>query len=83
MNRRQWKKAYKKKYGHNPPSKRNSRAKENIIPQFTIPQAAAPQFKMPDVSEIVAKIFETLGNAFANAAEASKRIAEDLKRSTD
>ena len=83
MNRRQWKKAYKKKYGHNPPSKRNSRAKENIIPQFTIPQATAPQFKMPDVSEIVSKIFEALGNAFANAAEASKRIAEDLKRSTD
>lgn len=79
MNRRQWKKAYKKKYGHNPPSKRNSPAKENIIPQFTIPQAAAPQFKMPDIS----KIFEMLGNAFANAAEASKRIAEDLKRSTD
>lgn len=78
MNRRQWKKAYKKKYGHNPPSKRNSRAKENIIPQ-----AAAPQFKMPDISEIVSKIFETLGNAFANAAETSKRIAEDLKRSTD
>lgn len=69
MNRRQWKKAYKKKYGHNPPSKRNSPAKENIIPQF----------KMPDIS----KIFEMLGNAFANAAEASKRIAEDLKRSTD
>lgn len=73
MNRRQWKKAYKKKYGHNPPSKRNSRAKE--IPQFTI-----PQFKMPDISEIVSKIFETLGNAFANAAEASKRIAENIKR---
>ncbi len=78
MNRRQWKKAYKKKYGHNPPSKRNSRAKE--IPQFTIPQATAPQFKMPDISEIVSKIFETLGNAFANAAEASKRIAENIKR---
>nr|DAX13268.1 MAG TPA: hypothetical protein [Bacteriophage sp.] len=73
MNHRQWKKAYKKKYGHNPPSKRNSPAKENIIPQF----------KMPDISEIVSKIFETLGNAFANAAEVSKRIAEDLKRSTD
>lgn len=43
MNHRQWKKAYKKKYGHNPPSKRNSPAKENIIPQFTIPQATAPQ----------------------------------------
>lgn len=83
MNHRQWKKAYKKKYGHNPPSKRNSPAKENIIPQFTIPQATAPQFKMPDVSKIVLKIFETLGNAFANAAEVSKRIAEDLKRSTD
>lgn len=68
MNRRQWKKAYKKKYGHNPPSKRNSRAKE------------IPQFKMPDISEIVSKIFETLGNAFANAAEASKRIAENIKR---
>lgn len=55
MNHRQWKKAYKKKYGHNPPSKRNSRA-------------------------IVSKIFEMLGNAFANAAEASKRIAENIKR---
>lgn len=75
MNHRQWKKAYKKKYGHNPPSKRNSRAKENIIPQ-----AVAPQFKMPDVSEIASKIFEALGNAFANAAEASKRIAENIKR---
>ena len=78
MNHRQWKKAYKKKHGHNPPGKRNSRAKENIIPQAT-----APQFKMPDISEIASKIFEALGNAFANAAEASKRIAEDLKRSTD
>lgn len=71
MNRRQWKKAYKKKHGHNPPGKRNSRAKENILPQAT-----APQFKMPDISEI----FEMLGNAFANAAEASKRIAENIKR---
>ncbi len=41
MNHRQWKKAYKKKYGHNPPSKRNSRAKENILPQATAPQIAA------------------------------------------
>ena len=75
MNHRQWKKAYKKKHGHNPPGKRNSRAEENIIPQAT-----APQFKMPDVLEIVPKFFEALGSVFANAAEVSKRIAEDIKR---
>lgn len=46
------------------------RKKENIIPQF----------KMPDISEIVSKIFGMLGNAFANAAEVSKHIAEDLKK---
>mgnify|MGYP000935406599 CR=1 FL=1 len=32
------------------------------------------------LDKIVSKIFETLGNAFANAAEASKRIAENIKR---
>lgn len=72
MKYRQWKKNYKKRYGHNPPLALDKR-KQHRVARKALREIAN---KTPDIYQATQQATETLRRALASVAEAAGQATE-------
>ena len=90
MNYRQWKKNYKKRYGHNPPFEADKRQQAKALKKAmrntsaTINDITAAIQNIGDaITRAIAGIYKGLSNRLRVAADAAQSVAERIERDSE